>query len=97
MEHGHIRIAYDGYGENITSETDFSSAGGKKVLDAFIYKMQIGDIVLSCFSTTTIDAIGVITGDYEWHDEYAHYKRLRKVNWLVKGIREDIPKPTDRP
>lgn len=90
LEHGHIRIAYDGYGENITSETDFSSAGGKKVLDAFIYKMQIGDIVLSCFSTTTIDAIGVITGDYEWHDEYAHYKRLRKVNWLVKGIREDI-------
>lgn len=90
LEHGHIRIAYDGYGENITSETDFSSAGGKKVLDAFIYKMQVGDIVLSCFSATTIDAIGVITGDYEWHDEYAHYKRLRKVNWLVKGIREDI-------
>lgn len=90
MANGHIRIGYDGYGENITSETDFGADGGKKVLDAFIYKMQIGDIVLSCFSSTTIDAIGVVVGDYEWHDEYEHYKRLRKVNWLVKGIREDI-------
>jgi len=90
LANGHIRIGYDGYGENITSETDFGADGGKKVLDAFIYKMQIGDIVLSCFSSTTIDAIGVVVGDYEWHDEYEHYKRLRKVNWLVKGIREDI-------
>ncbi len=90
LTNGHIRIGYDGYGESITSETDFGTYGGKKVLDAFIYKMQIGDIVLSCFSSTTIDAIGVITGNYEWHDEYEHYKRLRKVNWLVKGVREDI-------
>lgn len=90
LKNGHIRIGYDEYGENITSETDFSSTGGKNVLDTFIYKMQIGDIVLSCFSSRTIDAIGIVTGDYEWHDEYKHYKRLRKVNWLVKNIREDI-------
>lgn len=89
---GHIRIGYDGYGETITSETDFSTYGGKNVLDAFIYKMQVGDIVLSCFSATTIDAVGVVTGDYEWHNEYDHYKRLRKVNWLVKGIQENITK-----
>lgn len=90
LTNGHIRIGYDGYGENITSETDFGTDGGKKVLDAFINKMQVGDVVLSCFSSTTIDAVGVITGDYEWHEEYEHYKRLRKVNWLVKDIREDI-------
>ncbi len=52
--------------------------------------MQIGDIVMSCYSSKTIDAIGVITGEPEWHDEYQHYKRLRKVKWLVKGINEDI-------
>lgn len=89
LKSGHIRIGYDSYGESITSETNFT-AGGKNVLDAFIYKMQVGDIVLSCFSASTIDAIGVVTGDYEWHDEYEQYKRLRKVNWLVKDIREDI-------
>ena len=90
LENNHIRVGYDGYGENVTSETDFSEIGGKNVLNALIYKMKIGDIVLSCYSSTTIDAIGVVTGDYKWHDEYEHYKRLRKVNWLVKGIREDI-------
>ena len=52
--------------------------------------MKIVDLVLSCYSNTTIDAIGVVTGEYEWHDEYTSYKRVRKVNWLVKGIREDI-------
>ena len=90
MENGHIRIGYNSYGENITDETDFSINGGKTVLNAFINKMRIGDIVLSCFSSSTIDAIGVITGEYEWHEEYSAYKRLRKVNWIVKGIQENI-------
>lgn len=90
MENEHIRIGYDSYGENVTDETDFSLDGGERVLNAFINKMRIGDIVLSCLSSTTIDAVGVITGDYEWHDEYDNYKRLRNVNWVVKGISEDI-------
>lgn len=89
MDKGHIRIGYDSYGEKISSDTNFAD-GGKNVINAFIYKMKVGDIVLSCYSATTIDAIGVVTGEYEWHDEYEHYKRLRKVNWLVKGISEDI-------
>lgn len=89
MDNGHIRVGYDSYGKDITSETNFKD-GGKNVVNAFISRMKIGDIVLSCYSSTTIDAIGVVTGDYEWHDEYEHYKRLRKVNWIVKGIKEDI-------
>ena len=89
MANGHIRVGYDSYGKDITSETNFVE-GGKNVVNAFISKMKIGDIVLSCHSSTTIDAIGVVTGDYEWHEEYEHYKRLRKVNWVVKGIKHDI-------
>ncbi len=89
MKNGHIRVGYDSYGENISSDTNFVD-GGKNVINAFIYKMKVGDIVLSCYSATTIDAIGVVTGEYEWHDEYEHYKRLRKVDWIVKGISEDI-------
>ena len=38
----------------------------KNALNAFINRMQIGDIVLSCYSERTIDAVGVIEGDYEW-------------------------------
>ncbi len=89
MENDHIRIGWDAYGAEIGDETDYTN-GGKNVLKAFIYTMQIGDIVLSCYSSTIIDAVGVVTGEYEWHDEYAHYKRLRKVKWLVKGIKENV-------
>lgn len=90
LNNGHIRIGWDDYGPAITDETDFDEHGGKTVLNAFITKMRKGDIVLSCYSSTTIDAIGVIAGDVEWHDEYSAYKRLRAVHWLAKGLNFDI-------
>lgn len=90
MENNHIRIGWDGYGETISDATDYSKDGGSTVLNTFYNRMQIGDIVMSCYSNKTIDAIGVVTGEPEWHDEYQHYKRLRNVKWLVKGINEDI-------
>lgn len=89
LKNGHIRIGWDSYGKDITDETDFSD-GGNIVLNAFMNRMQVGDIVFSCYSSTTIDAVGVVTGEYEWHDEYDRLKRLRKVNWIVKGIQENI-------
>lgn len=92
LENGHIRIGWDDYGPDITDDTDFSENGGKNVLNSFIYKMKVGDIVFSCYSSTTIDAIGVVTGDYEWCNGQFDdgLNRMRKVNWIVKGINEDI-------
>ena len=90
LKSGHIRIGWDQYGKDITDETDFSEDGGRVVLNSFISRIQIGDIVFSCYSASTIDAIGVVTGEYEWHDEYEYFRRLRKVKWIVKGIRENI-------
>ncbi len=92
LENGHIRIGWDNYGPDITDDTDFNENGGKNVLNSFIYKMKVGDIVFSCYSNTTIDAIGVITGDYEWCGKQFGdgLNRMRKVNWIVKGINEDI-------
>ena len=89
MKNGHIRIGWDSLGEDL-SQVQESRYEGKIILDAFYDKMNIGDIVFSCYSSRTIDAIGVIVGDVEWHDEYEHYKRLRKVEWLLKGINENI-------
>ena len=89
LDQGCIRIGWDEYGEILTDETNYVN-GGRIVLNSFINRMSVGDIVFSCYSSTTIDAIGVVTGEYEWHSEYSQYKRLRRVNWLVKGIREDI-------
>lgn len=89
LANNHIRIGWDAYGKDITEETDFTT-GGKGVLEAFIQKMRTGDIVVSCYSESMTDAIGIVTGGYEWHDGYPAYKRLRKVHWLVKDIRQDI-------
>ena len=89
MQNDCIRIGWDEYGETVTDETNYF-VGGKYVLNAFLNRMQLGDIVLSCYSARTIDAIGVITGDPEWLSNEEHYKRSRKVNWLLKGKKIDI-------
>ncbi len=97
MKNNYIRIGWDGYGPVISDETDWSihNGEGKQILDAYINKMKIGDIIMSCFSSQTIDAIGVVTGDYEFDDSLPNYKRVRKVNWLLKGINENIVEMND--
>ena len=97
MENSHIRIGWDGYGPVISDETDWSvyNGEGKQILDAYINKMKIGDIVMSCYSSQTIDAIGVVVGDYEFEDKLPNYKRVRRVNWLVKNINENIVEMND--
>jgi len=89
LKNGHIRIGWDQYGENYDEQSSYEY-GGKIVLDAFYNKMSEGDIVLSCYTNKLIDAIGIVEGEPEWHDEFERYKRVRKVRWLVKNIREDI-------
>lgn len=97
MENNHIRIGWDDYGPVISDETDWSvyNGEGKQILDAYINKMKIGDIVMSCYSSQTIDAIGVVGGDYEFDDSLPDYKRVRRVNWLVKNINENIVEMND--
>ena len=97
MKNSYIRIGWDGYGPVISDETDWSiyKGEGKQILDAYINKMKIGDIVMSCYSSQTIDAIGVVVGDYEFEDKFPNYKRVRRVNWLVKNINENIVEMND--
>ena len=92
MENGYIRIGWDEYGDKISDETDGSSRNdkGKNILNAYINKMKVGDIVMSCYSSKEIDAIGVITGDYRYDESLPAYKRIRPVHWLIKGKRENI-------
>lgn len=92
MEKGYIRIGWDEYGDEISDETDGGNRNdkGKKILNAYINKMKVGDIVMSCYSSKEIDAIGVITGDYRYGESLPAYKRIRPVHWLIKGKRENI-------
>ena len=95
MNNDHIRIGWDEYGKNpdlnnLPSIEGWKEGFGKTVLNAFINRMKEGDIVFSCYSAYTIDAIGVVTGDADWDDSYEHFKRFRKVEWLIKGLNYDI-------
>lgn len=90
FDHGRIRIGWDSYGESVNEETDYSQHGGRMILSRFINEMRKGDIVLILHDEETIDGIGVVTGDYEWLDQMEEYKRSRRVDWLVKDIRENI-------
>lgn len=92
MDNDHIRIGWDEYGSVISDETDWSinNGEGKRILSAFVYDMKVGDVIMSCYSNQTIDAIGIVTGDYEFDDSFSDYKRVRKVNWILKGINENI-------
>lgn len=91
LDNGYIRIGWHDYGdvEDFNDHVDFQY-GGKNVLRAFQSGMQIGDLVVSCYSAKEVDAIGVVTGEYEYHAEGGDYPRYRNVKWLVKGIKENI-------
>nr|MCR5330760.1 AAA family ATPase [Lachnospiraceae bacterium] len=91
MENNRIRIGWGEYGPDITRETTYAH-GGRVVLNSFYNRMKKGDIVISCYSAEVTDAIGVVVGDAEWDDSLSSFNRVRKVKWLVKGIRENIVK-----
>ena len=93
FENGWIRIGWSGYGdvENFDEFEDFTgNPTGKTILRTFQNGMKVGDIVMSCWSSQEIDAIGIITGDYEYRADGGHYPRYRSVKWIVKNIRENI-------
>lgn len=93
LENGYIRIGWHEYG-NVDDFNEFDGYtpqyGGKKVLTAFQNQMKEGDIVASCYSENEVDAIGIVTGGYEYDEKFGEYPRYRKVHWLVKNIRENI-------
>lgn len=90
FEENQIRIGWDGYGDFPDDNTNYSEFGGKKVISQFINEMKIGDLVLVLRDERTIDAIGVIIGDYRWLENKTEYKRSRDVKWLLTDIEEDI-------
>lgn len=90
LQNDHIRVGWDEYGEHVTDTTDFSHFGGRAPLNAFYNRMQVGDIIFSTYSSKTIDAIGVVTGDPSWDEHYPQYKRVRPVRWLATNLAEDI-------
>lgn len=94
FEKGEIRLGWrevsdedvegDYYGDTNTSWQ------AKHMVSDFKNVMEIGDLVVIEKSNTSIDAIGVVTGEYIYDESYGRYPRSRKVEWLVKDIDEDM-------
>ncbi len=90
LDNGYIRIGWSSYGDLDFTEYNPNVTEGKNVLKAFQSAMQIGDIVVSCYSEKETDAVGIVTGDYEYDEKGGDYPRFRTVRWLAKDIRENI-------
>lgn len=92
MKNGYIRIGWPDYGDFEYSDEEMKGKNGRGPLKAFMHDMEIGDIVVSCWSQEETDAIGIVTGDYEYKpkDEHDLYPRYRSVRWIFKGKTHNI-------
>lgn len=69
---------------------DNASWNAKHMVSDFKNTMEIGDIVVIEKNNKSIDAIGVITGEYVYDESRSRYPRNRSVEWLVKDIDQDM-------
>lgn len=90
LTHGRIRI--DLWGNEAHDLNDVSAlidarCRGSRPLHAFCNRMKKGDVVVSCYSSTQTDAVGIVVGDCEFLSEEIDrgYPLSRKVKWLWKG------------
>ena len=86
---GWSEVADDEVQEDFTTDSK-SSWNAKHMVFDFINSMEIGDIVVIEKTNKTIDAIGVITGSYQFDKSNEKYPRSRTVEWLVKDIDQDM-------
>lgn len=89
LKNGHIRIGWHEYKDVDFSDFDDFYEGGKAILRAFQNDMKIGDIVVSCYGEYKTDAIGIITGDYDYRPEGGNMPRYRDFKWLIKDVELD--------
>ena len=92
FENNEIRLGWnrtsDDEQEDYEIDPDASGKAKRMVYD-FKNSMEIGDIVIIEKTNKSIDAIGVITGDFVYKAN-ADYPRSREVHWLVKDIDQDM-------
>ncbi|PKH53070.1 hypothetical protein CXF68_16270 [Tenacibaculum sp. Bg11-29] len=83
---------WDTYRNKFKNEFSYLIEESKYHIQAmFIFqKMNIGDIVLVSLGNHIIDAIGIITGEYEYKEHSnIPYHHFRKVKWLATSLDAD--------
>ena len=80
-----IRIGFSEVKDDEIENNPNITAKTRNSLYQFSTEMQIGDLVLIENTYHSIDAVGVVTGDYEYLEEESQYfPRKRTVEWLFK-------------
>ncbi|KAA9022961.1 AAA domain-containing protein [Niallia endozanthoxylica] len=90
FQHNYIKIGWSNMDEKVTEETEKINDKERRILLNFQEEMQEGDLVFIQKSNTSIDAIGVITGPYEYDPSYERYPRTRRVKWIKTHIDENV-------
>lgn len=76
---------------NWKTQAEESGSYAFNLINHFRERVNVGDIVVSYAGAgTSIDAIGVITGDAVYDESRPSYRWSRTVNWLDVGIVRDI-------
>lgn len=106
LEHNEARIGWGEVGdlkdEDLADRPEYQQLGSndKSTLHAFSSEMQRGDVVLCISSATTVQAIGVVTGDYRFEEKVAqgvvkNMGNVLPVHWLALDLALDIRKLND--
>ena len=86
---GFTEVNDDDVEADIIGDSEASWPAKHMVYD-FISTVEIGDIVVIEKDNRSIDAIGVVSGDYQYDPADEKYPRSRAVKWLVKEIDQDM-------
>lgn len=103
LEHNLAAIGWGDSGDlNQALHNEYFDALGKNDKGTLIYfnqDMNIGDLLVCINSKTSIEAVGVVVGEYQFvaeglptNEDYCHQ---RKVKWLCKDISIDLKKLND--
>lgn len=99
FDHGEARIGWEAVGDvrraNLADPALHLGRKDQASLQNFTHEMQVGDVVLCLGSKTSVRAVGVVAGEYEYsptppagvREDYVH---RRAVRWLNTQLDFDI-------
>lgn len=87
-DEGSIRIGWHSWPEVIADDIENLNDKERRILINFQDEMEIGDIVVVRSTASSVDGIGIVSGEAEFDSSIEKYPRKRKVDWICTG--EDI-------
>jgi len=101
FRHGQARIGWADVGDlrnpHLTDHSEYQALGSndRNTLQAFSSEIQPGDILLCIGSSTSVQAIGVVQGEYVWEKTVpagvrSTFGNMLPVRWLATGLSLDL-------